>query len=148
MSATAHIRGDGFELTIRADRYEHPAEATGWDANWVKADLELRCRRLASFDAAFELTLRTEELEAFRDELRVLDRDLTGEATLRHREDDVGVTIRLERGKGTVSGYLQEHLRARLEFEQVQTDQSHVRQTLTELEAVVRAFPVRGDPYE
>ena len=148
MSATVHIRGEGFELVLHVDRYEFPAETTGPDANWVFADLEVRLRRIASFDVSRELTLRTDQLEAFRDELSALDRQLTGEATLSHLEDEVEVTIRLKRGKGTLSGFVEDHSCARLEFDHIATDQSHVGQTLAEVDAVVRAFPVRGNAYE
>jgi hypothetical protein len=90
------------------------------------------------------MTLRTDELARFRDELRVLDAELSGKAELVHLEDEIGLTFELERGKGTLSGFVLDHVGPELRFEHVEVDQSFVREALREFDALVSEFPVRG----
>jgi hypothetical protein len=102
---------------------------------------------VSSFSARQSISLRTEELEAFRDELRKLDADLSGEAVLVHLEEELGLTVRLKRGRGILSGFVLQHVGPELRFDHIEIDQSFVREALAEIDAVVRDFPVRGDPY-
>jgi hypothetical protein len=89
-----------------------------------------------------DLQLRTDELVNFRDQLRELDRTLSGTATLEHHEGQIGATVKLDKGKGELTGFVREHVGTRLEFV-TPTDQSYVGQALAEFEAVIEAFPVR-----
>ena len=122
-------------------RYEFPELRTGEDANWVEAEVELA---VSSFSARQSISLRTEELMAFRDELRKLDTDLTGEAVLAHLEEELGLTVRLKKGKGILSGFVLRHVGPELRFDHIEIDQSFVREALAEMDGVVHQFPVRG----
>jgi hypothetical protein len=146
MPIEAMLRADGACLVLQVERYESPATTTGTDANWLVARVALDVGRTAIFTARVEVTVLTDELEAFRDELRLLDRELTGEATLHHLESQLGATITLKSGKGTIAGYVREHIGATLRFDQIPIDQSYVREALQQFDALVTAFPVRGDP--
>jgi hypothetical protein len=81
-------------------------------------------------------------LERFRDELRALDRDRTGEATLTHQEEQFGATVRLGAAEARMTGFVREHLGAELRYD-VGADPSSIPQALAEFDALVRAFPVR-----
>lgn len=141
------IRGDGLVFTFRTDGYQFPDIQTGSDANWLKAEAELSASGTGTFAAQHDLWLFTSDLASFRDALRALDRDLCGSATLEHIEDQVQITITLTAGRGAIAGLLREHGGAILSFERYGIDQTDIRQALTELDAFLDAFPVRGDPH-
>lgn len=67
---------------------------------------------------------------------------LTGTATSTTVEDQVELTVRLEGGKGTLEGRVEEHALARREFE-AEIDQSFLGSTLTELRALTTKYPFR-----
>ncbi len=140
------IRGDGLTFTSRAHGYQFPELQTGSDANWIKAEAELTASRTGTFAGRHDLWLFTPDLASFRDELGTLDRDLSGDATLRHIEDQLKIAITLTAGRGTIAGFIREHGGAALSFEHYGTDQTYVRQALADLGAFLDTFPVRGDP--
>ena len=146
MGAEAVIRGENFVFTLRVDRYVAPQLTSGSDANWLHGAVELEISMVGSYRASQQVSPFASDLEAFRDELRALDRDLTGTATLAHLEGEFEVTIALESGKGTLSGYVREHIGPRLQFDEIKTDQTYVNAALKQFEALTAAFPVRGDP--
>jgi hypothetical protein len=146
MAGDFSIRGDGLVLTLRVARYQFPQIDSGSDANWMVAVAELQVGHTGTFAARQELSLFTTDLAAFRDGLRRLDHELTGVVTLEHLEEQIEVTIALTAGRGEISGRLSEHGGASLAFRHVKTDQTYLRRTLGELEALMAAFPVRGDP--
>jgi hypothetical protein len=151
MAAEARLAGNGCQLVVRVEGYSYPAEATGSDANWLNARVELTVGTTARFHGGCDISLRTDELADFRDQLQTLDSELTGEATLHHLELQVEATVELKAGNGTLNGFLNErsaaHTGAELRFKDVETDQSYVRQAVSEFDALVNAFPVRGEPY-
>jgi hypothetical protein len=93
----------------------------------------------ARCDVAWQMT----ELHAFHESLRALLDDLTGTARLATIEDQVEITIELKAGKGTLTGRVEAHAIAALEFE-ASTDQSFLAHTLEALRAVVAKHPYRG----
>lgn len=118
-------------------------ERYGAEPNWLVGSVEIEVGSTGLFHATHrDLHLRTDELIAFRDQLRELDRVLTGTATLEHIEGQVGATIKLDKGKGELTGFVREFVGARLEFV-TPTDQSYVGQALAEFNALVEAFPIR-----
>jgi hypothetical protein len=141
------IRGDGLVFTFRTDGYQFPDIQTGNDANWLKAEAELEASGTGTFTARHELWLFTPDLASFRDALRTLDRDLSGDATLEHIEDQVRIAITLAAGRGTITGFIREHGGATLSFERYGIDQTYIRQALTDLDTFLDTFPVRGDPH-
>jgi hypothetical protein len=133
---------------LRVVGYERPSLESGADANWLTGDAEITAEAASSFRARRIVALRTEELVAFRDALRRLVEELDGEATLTHMEDEVGCTIRLHRGTGELDAFVreQEHVRGvELRVERARTDQSYLQETARQLEALVAAFPIKGD---
>jgi hypothetical protein len=139
------VAGDGFRLLIRVTGYERPSLESGDDANWLAGAVELTVDGDGSFRARRSVSLRTEELAAFRRALRGLVEDLDGEATLSHMEDELGCTIRLHRGRGELDAFVRQHVpRVELRVEGVLTDQSYVQETARQLDSLVADFPIKG----
>jgi len=148
MNAEAHLRGEGCQLRVRAAGYEYPDLETGDDANWVTGEVELTCARVGQFTATVAVALRTDELAAFVDQLRVIDSELAGEARLVHLESLLGATVRLEGdGQGTLSAFVRDRVEAELRVADAPIDPAAVRAALDEFAALVDAFPVRGEPF-
>lgn len=140
------IAGDGVRLLLRVSAYQRPSLESGADANWLSGEAELAADLGGSFRARRGVSLRTEELAAFRDALRRLLDELDGEATLSHMEDEVGCTIRLRRGTGELDAFVREHVPGvELRVERVRTNQSYLQETARQFDALVSDFPVKGD---
>jgi hypothetical protein len=146
MAAEATLRGDHCQLVLRVERYERPQETTGIGGNWLVGEVQLDVGMVGSFKARRRISVLTTELKDFRDQLQTLDRDLAGEATLHNLESQLGATVTLKAGKGTIAGYVREDVGAALRFEQITIDQTFVREALQQFDAMVTAFPIRGDP--
>jgi hypothetical protein len=144
MSTEAVIAGDGFRLMLRVLSHERAGLASGEDANWLTGDAELTAS--GTFSGTQPVSLRTEELADFRDQLALLVAELTGEATLRHLEGQLGCTITLQHGVGEFNGFVREHVGAELRVNSMRTDQSYLQHSLRDFEALVTKFPVKGDP--
>ena len=71
---------------------------------------------------------------------------LTGTATLHHLESQVGCTVELANGRGSLGAFVKEHVGSELHVYECETDQSYLAQTVRELDAIVETFPVRGTP--
>jgi hypothetical protein len=147
MLLEAAIAGEGFRLVLRVLGYERPAFDTGSDANWVTGEAELTASSTGSFSGRHGVSLRTEELADFRDQLAKVVQNLDGSATLRHLEDQFGCTITLRRGSGEFEGFVREHVGAELRVSGLRTDQSYLQESLRAFDALVREFPVKGDPF-
>ncbi len=148
MTVQATLDAPGLELRLLVEGYEFPQFASGWDANWLVCDIELDVGLLGSFQAHHRPSILTVEFARFRDQLRVLDEKFAGTATLEHAEEQVGLTVVLDAGKGTVEGFLADSTSGRLSFENIEIDQSCVRRWLGQLDEIVEAFPVRGGLHE
>ena len=144
MALEVSLRAERCRLVLRIDRYAYPAVTSGSDANWLAGQVELIAGETGSYRAKHRVALRTGELAHFRDELRRLDRESTGEAHFEHLEEQVGINLRLSAGQGTLSVVVREHVGPELRFHEAEIDEAAIRHALAELEAVVAAFPVRG----
>jgi hypothetical protein len=146
VAARFAVRGDGLDMTIDVEGYQFPQIESGSDANWLAGTVDLRVGTTGVFTANQKLWLFAPDLQKFRDELRILDRELSGQARLKHLEGQLDVTVELANGSGTLNGVVNERIGAELSFAQIQTDQTYVRQTLHGLEALLSTFPVRPHP--
>jgi hypothetical protein len=136
---------DRCRLVLRIDRYAYPDVTTGSDANWLAAEVELTAGETGTFRATHRVALRTDELVEFRDQLRRLERDSSGEAYFEHLEEQVGITVRLSAGKRTLSVGVRERVGLELRCQDAAIGESAVGDALAELETAVAAYPVRGD---
>jgi hypothetical protein len=144
----ASICGERCRLVLRIDRYAYPAVTTGSDANWLAGEVELTAGETGSFRATHRVALRTDELAEFRDQLRRLERESSGEAYFEHLEEQVGITVRLSAGKRLFSVVVRERVGLELRFQDAAIGESAIRDALAELETVVAAYPVRGHAYD
>ena len=144
MTVLATLDAAGLELVLRVEGYEFPQFDSGWDANWPVCDIELEVGLLGMFHAHHRPAILTVEFERFRDQLRVLDEKLAGTAALEDTEEQVGLTVRMNAGKGALESFLADSTAGRLSFEKIEIDQSCVRRWLEQFDEIVEAFPVRG----
>jgi hypothetical protein len=148
VSAEVYIAGDSCRLTLRLTRWASPELTSGPDANWVVGEVELTTGSTGRFTARHPVSLRTDELARFRDELGALMETLTGEAALEHLENQFGAKVTLKAGVGELEAFVAENVGAELRVKGVRTDQSYLAQTLRELSGAVAAFSVRGSAYD
>lgn len=151
MTAEATLKATGVRLALSVQGYQFPQVDTGSDANWLVCNVGLDVHRGGTFHAErHRLTLVTVELESFTRELRVLQRDVTGQAVLEHIEEQISLTVTLKEGKGTFAGFLAAARLsdARLSFANAEIDQSFLGDAVEQLDAIVHAFPIRGSLYD
>ena len=147
MPAEVSLRGGGCCLVLRVDRYAYPSVTTGSDANWLAGEVELTAGQTGAYHAKHRVALHTGELTELRDRLRQLDQASTGEAHFEHLEEQVGITVRLSAGSGTLSVVVREHPGPELRFQDAEIGEAAIAEALAELEAVIAAFPARGDAF-
>jgi hypothetical protein len=145
MAIEATIAGESCALVLRISGYERPQLESGADANWLRAEVELTASTSGRYSCREAVSLRSEELARFRDQLARVVETLDGEAVLGHMEAQVGCTVRLAKGVGELEAFVREQVGAELRVTGIRTDQSYLQQTLRELTAIVSAYPVRGD---
>jgi hypothetical protein len=90
MATSATISADGCALVVRVDGYERPQLESGPDANWLQGEVELTASTGGRFSARQPVSLRTDQLVRFRDQLASVVESLDGEAVLDHMEEQVG----------------------------------------------------------
>jgi hypothetical protein len=142
--AEINVHGDGFHLELSVAGYEREPGGESHDDNWLSGGVSLKVAQppTATFTAKCDVAWQTTDLLRLEEALRALLDDLSGVATLSTLEDQIELTIRLEKGKGTVEGRVEAHAIAALEFEGT-TDQSFLKETLAELRHVNAAYPFR-----
>jgi hypothetical protein len=140
----ATLRAIGFELVLHVEGYEFPRFDTGWDGNALCCQIDLRLERYGSFHARHQPIIYTIELERFAQQLQPLDRDHAGRATFEHGADEIGLTVCLDSGKGTLEGFLADSAGGRLSFEDIEIDHVFIHHARTALEDLVDAYPARG----
>jgi hypothetical protein len=145
MTIEATVAGDGCKLVLRVSGYERPQLDSGADANWLQGEVELVTAG-GAFRARQGVSLRTEELAAFRDQLAGLVETLNGEAVLEHMEEELGCTIKLKSGVGELEAFVREHVGGDMRVTEVRVDQSYLQRSLGEMNALVTSFPVKGEP--
>lgn len=133
-------------LSLNVHAYQFQDATDYWDANWiiVTAEVNLPGQAWVRADGLF---LMTAELARLRDELHMLYDNLDAEAGLWTIEPELNIRLQ---GKetGTVlveieitpNQMTQEH-RFYLEL-----DQSYLPLAITQLNSILRKFPVRGHP--
>jgi len=132
-------------LSLRPLRRTEPDSTDFWEGNWLKVDVSVRA---GAFAGRFEADLRTEELEGFAGQLAALEGASTGAAALDSAEGWVSVRLALA-PDGRLEGACEvrddpamgSSLRFRLGVEAAQRPV-----LLAALGAILRAFPVVGDP--
>jgi hypothetical protein len=149
MTAGVTLTTHGLALVIDVHGYEFPEFTTGWDANWLLCDITLDLPHHGTFHAEHRLIILTVELDAFTQQLRTLHQQptgqATGQATLQDSAEQIGLTITLDHGTGTIQGFLAENPTSHLSFQDIPIDQSFLPDLLTQFQAILDAYPARGN---
>jgi|ERR1022692_3395617 hypothetical protein len=136
------LRGEGTELDISVVSYERTAADNQSDANW------LHCKVTGVFGAfrcSGEYSMMTSEFVEFEDAVRSGIEGRSTKVCFSTMEEGLGWDIEFNgRGQTTVSGFVKStgNPKATLSSS-FQSDQSYLQQTLSELIAVNRQFPIR-----
>jgi hypothetical protein len=132
----------GFQIWVH--RRQFPDAQDRWDGNWLHATAQ--CAQAGAIVAAGGPILDAADVERFRDELVAVQATRSGQAELSGAEPNIRVRV-------AANGVLG-HLRVRVEltpdpqaqghwFEYV-IDQGYLPDTIRQLDAVLKLFPVRG----
>src|SRR5688572_26916883 len=99
--ATAEVvlAGTDFRWSLALLHVEHPEVATGYDANWIAAEVDLVIEVSGRFNARRPTSVLTSELIAFADELSTLLSTRVGSAELALTEEETGLIIRAVDGR-------------------------------------------------
>jgi hypothetical protein len=139
------VRCDGGNLlSIRLLGRSHPGASDYWDGNWVTVAVEVVA---GGFRGSVSGNLRSEELAQFHTQLARLQQSLRGTAELATMEQWLSVRVTGD-GRG--------HVEFRCTIQDapgigntlvctLATDQTFTRDTVAELAAAVKAFPVIGE---
>jgi hypothetical protein len=132
-------------LSLRPLHRAAPDSTDYWEANWLKVNVAVRA---GAFAGGFEADLRTDELLDFATQLAALEGATTGAAALQSAEGWVSVKLALAPG-GRLEGACEVRddpaMGSSLRF-QLTVEPGQRPALLDGLGAVLRAFPVVGDP--
>jgi hypothetical protein len=146
LSRHATLGGSGFSLQITVDRYEFDEFDNWHDGDWVVGQVAVEMASGDRFSARVGITVLTRELADFASGLRRIVDDRSGAAELVHLESQIGITVKLDHGKGSIEGFVAKRPVAELEFAGVETDASFLVAATRDLEAIAREFPIRDSP--
>jgi hypothetical protein len=139
------IRGDGGQyLLIEVQYRSFPQAQERWDSNWLNCSVEVRA---GEFSGRVSCYLRAEEFLRFRDQLRHLYDSLEGQASFTTLEDQLKLTLVGDgSGRMDLEGLLRDQagLGNTLDFH-FALDQTYLPAVLTQLDDLLRSFPVRGN---
>jgi hypothetical protein len=136
--------GDGGRVTIAVVRYEFREDPAGAEANWLRGGVRLELSATGAFRCSVPVLYMADELSFFRDDLgRILARQ-KGVATLETEEDCVSLSVAVGPGEASIGGYVQVDGFARLDFQDIATDEASLRNSHGQLVDLVREFPLRA----
>lgn len=138
-----HVLGNKVKLEIDVLHRNYPASRDYWDANWLASLIHLE---IPGYTAHFEADLRTNELKEFADELRDMNENLKGTATLKNLDDYIHLTGTMN-SLGKILWNLETRypvgIGAQLSCA-FESDQSYLRTLIDEIDTVLETFPVIG----
>ena len=107
--------------------------------------MRLELSATGAFRCSVPVLYMADELSFFRDDLgRILARQ-KGVATLDTEEDCISLTVALGQGEAAMAGYVQAADFARLDFQDIRTDEASLRDAHGQLVELVREFPARAN---
>lgn len=136
------IAGEQGGLTIEVQGYERPWANDQDDANWLKCHIAIKA---GPFTGTFKSSFTTYDLVALAERLKGALGTLAGTVSFENSEGDVVLEIIFDkRGAATIQGTAQPHRspEGSLTF-RLDTDQTYLAQSLRQLNAVIRSFPVK-----
>jgi hypothetical protein len=141
VQAPAIELGD-FQLTIH--RRQFPDAQDRWDGNWLHVTAQ--CAQSGAIVAAAGPILETVDLQRFRDQLVAVTASPAGEAVLSGAEPNLVVRVAVVDGLGLarVRVELTPEPQAQGHWFAYTIDPSYLADAVRQLDAVLAAFPVRG----
>ena len=138
-----HLLGEKTKVEIDVLTREYPNSSSYWDVNWVISNVKVE---IPGYYVNFTASLRTDEIRDFVNEMKSMNRYLTGKAILKNLDSFIHFEGEMDKlghidwsgetcypaGSGAV-----------LSFEFV-SDQSHLINLIKELEDIIYVFPVIG----
>ncbi len=143
------LRAYYFQLRLSVEDYAYPHFNTGRDGNALACRVVVEDTEIGDSYLRHRPTLYNYELESFTERLRALEREGSGQAVLGDADaesgDELGLTISLSDGTGTLAGFIGNTAGARLGFGPIDIDRSFLADTLALFDDIIETFPVRGD---
>ena len=132
-------------ITVDVLSYERPVCGEYWDDNWLVVDISVTA---GGFHGRASVSIITAELVSFSEQLHVLYERLTGTAEFTTLEGQLSLKLVGDgRGHIRLAGLVldQAGVGNRLSFT-LDFDQTFLPPSISDLNAVLRAFPVRSAP--
>ncbi len=131
-------------ITVRGRAYRQSQDY--WDGNWLLVTVVIRAGKFSGEIAGM---LRAEELQKLRDDLREFQRTLSGSVSYETAEEWLSLQIEADTlGSIALSGTISDDVSDSyntLEFT-LEGDQTFLASPLQQLEQVMQAYPVIGEP--
>ncbi len=136
------IHGSNGRINVRVFDYERNADPGSSDANWLRCHVAIE---VDPFKAEYDANFATQDFHRFRDGLDKLLNSLVGKATFSSDEPWLFFEIEIASGGGaSVSGDAASLARPKSALHFVfNTDQSYLRTSLNEVNAILKKFPTR-----
>jgi hypothetical protein len=138
------IRAEGVEVRIELRRYERDEPQPEFD--WVVGKVECQVRdEGCAIQAERPLSIPRHYLAAYASELEALHRSLDGEAVLDSLDPGVSLIVKLDKGRGQVSGEIPGPTggtHGKVSFE-APLDQSYLPEAIAGLRELLARFPDR-----
>lgn len=143
MSEKITIAGHGGRIELIVHGYERENALVVADANWLRGILTVE---IGPFTGTTKLSIETHDIKSFYDQLKRLNQGDNISAELRPVEEVVQCTVTMTTlGHALISGMVKVSGTVNVEFSfSFESDQSFLRQTTTDLETLVRKFPVKS----
>lgn len=141
-----HLLGeDNEKVVLEVLSRSHPNSVDFWDGNWIDANIHVD---IPGYTVRFVANLRTEELQAFVDELKIMDNKLKGKAILYNMEEYIQLEGEINhfgqlKWKGETCFPVGDGAVLNFRFT---SDQSYLKGIIKELQAILTVFPVIGKP--
>lgn len=144
------LAGEQFRWTLGLTWWEFPKEQTGYDGNWVEAEVELVVEGAAGrFTARKPTSILAEELVDFHEQIAALLQSGVGSAEFTTTEAETGLTITAPSEGGEafeVEGFVLVHSSPELRVRELTTTRRQLQECAHTLREAMDAFPVRGNP--
>jgi hypothetical protein len=136
------LAGEQGALLVEVRGYERPATKDQDDANWLRCEVSIK---VGPFGGAFKAAFTTYDLIVLAERLKRALATPSGTVSFQSTEGDIDLDIVLDkrggaiiRGRANPNGWQGTFLQFQFE-----SDQSYLTQTLGQIEAALRSFPVK-----
>ena len=140
-----HLLGDKTKIEIDILSREYPNSFDYWDGNWLVSNVKIE---IPGYYVDFNASLRTDDIRDFVNELKLMNRNLSGKAMMKNLDSFIHFECEIDRlGQINWSGETcyPAGSGAVLNFTFV-SNQSYLHDLIKELDDIIHVFPVIGNP--